>query len=267
MSKHGLMKTAQNIRTHIIRGGYAGGHAHFGGSLSSADILAVLFGKTMNISHEAPEDAERDRFILSKGHCALALYAALHEFGFISEEQMLSFNQNGGDFPSHCVMNTKYGIELSSGSLGLGLSFGIGQALALKGKSKIYVLVGNGEMNEGSFWEAAMFAGSHKLGNVCLILDDNKMQLDGHTQEIWPETNWSERLRSFGWKVEEVDGHDIDAIDSALKNMSGNAPYAVIAHTVKGHGISFMQDAPEWHHGHLSEEQYANALEELGVSV
>ena len=263
MDSNTLRLNAQNIRKNIIRAGLVGGHAHFGGSLSVAEILSVLFGRVMRIDANEPEMKPRDRFILSKGHCALGLYAALHEFGFLTEEQLMSFNQNGGDFPTHCVRNLRYGIEVSSGSLGMGLSFGIGQALALKGESNVFVLAGNGEINEGSFWEAAMFAGSHGIGNICLIVDDNRMQLDGFSEDIMPNVNWGECLSSFGWNVVENDGHDIDSLSESLSNRSISRPYALVAHTIKGKCISFMENNPDWHHNSLTEEQYQNALSEL----
>ena len=249
---------ANNIRRNIIKAGYAGKHAHFGGSLSSADILAFLFSKQMSLTPE-----QKDKFILSKGHCALALYATLREFDFITEEQLLSMNSNGGDFPSHCVLNPQFGIDLSSGSLGLGLSFGIGKALALHDKGDVYVLLGNGEINEGSFWEAAMFAGCKGPNNLYMIVDDNDMQLDGFSSNVMPVSNWAERLQVFGWQTIEIDGHDFSSLQSVFAMKNADKPLAVVAHTVKGKGISFMENSPKWHHNHLTQEQYDAALLEL----
>lgn len=249
---------ARHIRRNIIKAGYAGKHAHFGGSLSCADILAFLYARQMRLSAEG-----RDKFLLSKGHCALALYATLCEAGFITEEQLLSMNSNGGDFPSHCVWNPKFGIELSSGSLGLGLSFGIGKALALQDRTKVYVLAGNGELNEGSVWEAAMFAGCRTLNNLCLIVDDNKMQNDGASENILPVSDWAERLRAFGWHTAEADGHDFASLEAAFAAEPVGRPLAIIAHTVKGKGVSFMENAAEWHHHGLTQEEYETALAEL----
>lgn len=256
---------AKNIRRNILDAGLACGvrGGHFGGSLSMADIMAVLFGKIMHYDVKNSADKERDRFILSKGHCAQALYATLYEFGFITHEQLLSFNANGGDFPSHCVRKTEYGIELSSGSLGLGLSFAVGQALGLDGKSNIYVMVGNGEINEGAFWEAAMFAGHKKVASICVIIDDNQMQLDGFSKDVMPVFDWGEKLKSFGWQTIDIDGHNFDEIENALKIKRNGKPLAIIAHTVKGKGVSFMEKNPEWHHNKLSQEQYDVACAEL----
>lgn len=260
-----LRNRAKNIRKNILDAGFACGvkGGHFGGSLSIADIMAVLYGKVMHYDINNPSDENRDRFILSKGHCAQALYATLCEFGFITREQLLSFNANGGDFPSHCVKKPKFGIELSSGSLGLGLSFVIGQALGLGNKINFFVMVGNGEMNEGSFWEAAMFAGHKKISSVCAIIDDNQMQLDGFSKNIMPVSDWGEKLKAFGWTVVEIDGHDLNAIETAFKTERNGKPLAIVAHTIKGKGVSFMEGNPEWHHNKLDEEQYVTACEEL----
>lgn len=264
-----LRNRAKNIRKNILDAGFACGvkGGHFGGSLSIADIMAVLYGKIMRYDINNPSDENRDRFILSKGHCAQALYATLCEFGFITREQLLSFNANGGDFPSHCVRKPALGIELSSGSLGLGLSFAIGQALGSNGKIDLYVMVGNGEMNEGSFWEAAMFAGHKKISSVCAIIDDNQMQLDGHSGDIMPVSDWGNKLKAFGWTVAEIDGHDLDAIENAFKTERNGKPLAIVAHTVKGKGVSFMEGNPEWHHNKLTDEQYVLACEELEKSA
>lgn len=253
---------ALNIRKNIIKSGFLGKQAHFGGSLSIADILAVVFEKYLTASNT---DNKNNKFILSKGHCALALYATLYEYGFISKEQLESFNSDGGEFPSHSVKNEKYGIEVSSGSLGLGLSFGLGKCLALSEKSTVYVLVGNGEANEGSFWESVMFAGSKKIKNICLIIDDNQMQLDGKSDDILPFNHLEQKLIAFGFNVVSCDGHDLDSLANAFTSQTG--PYAVVCHTVKGKGVSFMENNPSWHHNSLTQEQYEQAMTELGASL
>lgn len=257
-----LFRRARNIRRNILEAGHKAGSMHFGGSLSMVDIMAYLYGEEMRFDAKNPEWAERDRFILSKGHCGLALYGTLCEFGFLTHEQLMSVDDNGGDFPSHAVRNVKYGIEVTSGSLGLGTSFAIGQALSLE--SKVFVLVGNGEINEGSFWEAAMFAGAKKVENLCVTVDDNQMQLDGASENVMPISNWGERLAAFGWTVAEADGHDFDSLRRAYKTARNGKPLAVIAHTVKGKGVSFMENVAEWHHNKMSEEQFALALAENG---
>lgn len=262
-----LLKHAQNIRRNILEAGHKAGAMHFGGSLSMVDVMAFLYGEVMKYDVHNPEWNGRDRFMLSKGHCGLALYGTLCEYGFITRDQLMSIDDNGGDFPSHAVRNPKYGIEVSSGSLGLGTSFAIGQALALKSESRvpqIFVLVGNGEINEGSFWEAAMFAGAKNVENLCVTVDDNQMQLDGLSSGVLPVSNWGERLAAFGWTVAEANGHDFDSLRAAYSLQRNGKPLAVIAHTTKGKGVSFMENRPEWHHNKMTEDQYAQALSEIG---
>lgn len=259
-----LEEHARNIRLNILDAGYKAGAMHFGGSLSVADILSYLYGEKMRYDAANPTWEGRDRFILSKGHCGLALYAALCEFGFMTHDQLMSVDDNGGLFPSHCVQNLRHGIELSSGSLGLGLSFGIGLALALKDGQGVFVVAGNGEANEGSFWEAAMFAGHKKVPNLHLVIDDNKMQLDGKSSSVMPVANWAEKLRAFGWTAVEADGHDFASLRAAFGTPHADGPFAVVAHTTKGKGVPFMENAPEWHHGKMTEEQYKAALAEIG---
>ncbi len=259
-----LQERAKNIRKNILQAGNQSSSAHFGGALSCVDILTYLYGKKMSYDVQLPGKPDRDRFILSKGHCALALYAALCEFGFISEEELMSFNKNDGDFPSHCVKNIKKGVELSSGSLGMGLSFGIGQAIALqeKGlKNKIYVLVGNGEANEGSVWESLMFAGHKGIDNICFIIDANRLQNDGDSLAVMPVFNWVEKLTAFGCEAIEIDGHDFDEMEKAFNTEHKDKPLAIVAHTIKGKGVSFMENAGDWHHSGMTQEQYEAAID------
>ncbi len=263
-----LLKHAQNIRKKIIETPNTRLSAHFGGSLSCADILTVLFGAVMNADPTKTSFPDRDRFILSKGHCALGLYAALNEFGFISDDELKSFNTDGGDFPTHCVRNPSKGIEISSGSLGLGLSVATGIALALKERSSpatVYVLAGNGEADEGSLWEAAMFSGANKLNNICLVIDDNGMQNDGSSEHVLNVKNWKERLDAFGWLAIETNGHNLSNLESAFKTPHPDAPLAIVAKTVKGKGVSFMENVGSWHHNKLTEEQFKQAALELGL--
>ena len=255
-----LKNNAKKIRKAIIEAGYQSHSAHYGGSLSCADMMAYIFSIMKNIDQH-----NRDRFILSKGHCALALYGTLYVYGYITKEELHSFNSNNSPFPSHCIKNIEKGIELSSGSLGMGLSYAIGQAIALKKKSldnKIFVLVGNGEANEGSFWEAVMFAGAKKVNNLILILDNNKMQLDGNSTDIMPITKWKEKFDAFEWNSIEIDGNDMSQIDKAFKQ-NLNYPLVIIANTIKGKGISFMENDPKWHHNSMTEEEYNQATLEL----
>ncbi len=257
-----LSLRAKNIRKNIIEAGFRSKSAHYGGSLSCVELLTYVFSVLKKENNE-----KRDRFILSKGHCALALYGALAEFNYLSKEELLTFNANGGDFPSHCVKNLDKNIELSSGSLGMGLGYAIGQAIALKNKginNKIYVLSGNGETNEGSFWESVMFIGAKKLDNIVLILDNNKMQLDGFSKDILNLQNWKDKFVSFGFETIEINGHNFDEIIKAFSTKT-DKPLVIIADTVKGKGISFMENKPKWHHSSITEEEYNQALKELEV--
>lgn len=258
-----LEEHARNIRRNILEAGHKAGMIHYGGALSMADLLAYLYGEGMRHDPARPEWEGRDRFILSKGHCGVALYAALCEFGYLTREELMSLDDNGGDFPSHCVRNVTHGIELSSGSLGIGLSFAIGQALALP-EVRVYALVGNGEMNEGAFWEAAMFAGHKGVSNLCVVVDDNRMQLDGVSAAVMPVDDWASKLAAFHWTVAEADGHDFGAIRAAFGTERSGWPLAVVAHTLKGKGVSFMENDPEWHHARMTDGQFQTAMAETG---
>jgi len=265
-----LREFAAKIRKCIIETVYNSKRsAHIGGAMSMADILAVLYGSVMRYSPGEPEDDSRDRFILSKGHCCAGLYAALNILGVISDEELrANYQTDGGFLPAHTVKNPGKGIECTSGSLGMGLSFGIGKALAAKlddKKYRIFVIAGDGECNEGEIWEAAAAAKQYKLDNLILIIDRNKFQLDGATVEIM-DINLVGALKGFGWNVSEIDGHDIETLVAALTeatNSRGDIPYAIVANTVKGKGVSFMENNNAWHHAHISQEQYSAAMEEL----
>lgn len=257
-----LKKHAKNIRKSIVNVGFNSPTTHFGGALSCIDILAYIYSNFIQ-----KNNTKKNRFILSKGHCAIALYATLYEFGFISKEDLLSFNSNGGEFPSHCVKKTEKGIELSSGSLGMGLSFAIGQAIALKRKNinnKIFVLTGNGEANEGEFWEAVMFAGHKNIDNLILILDNNNLQNDGRSKDVLDITKWKEKFEAFNWNTVEIDGNNMEEIVNAFEN-NKKYPLVIISNTIKGKGISFMENVPKWHHNSLTEEEYNQAMKELEV--
>lgn len=261
--KH-IEAAARNMRRNMLEMTlHAGANgAHIGGALSSADIMAVLYCSILDRAGKG------DHFVLSKGHCALVQYAALCETGVISKEELLSFEDNGGMFPAHPVMNDEIGIELSSGSLGLGLGFGIGLALADKKKrtlAKTFVLLGNGECNEGSVWEAVMQAPKLKLDNLIAIVDNNHLQLDGEAEKIVPQAHIADSFRSFGWEVSEINGHDIEAVYSTLSNVQANGkPKMIVANTIKGKGVSFMENQVKYHHAGLTQEQYNQAMEELG---
>lgn len=258
-----IEEAARNMRRNMLEMTLHAGPngAHIGGSLSSADIVAALYCGILD------REGRGDHFVLSKGHCAMVQYAALCEIGAISKEELMTFEDNGGMFPAHQVMNDAIGIELSSGSLGLGLGFGIGLALADKKKgtkARTFVLLGNGECNEGSVWEAVMQAPKLKLDNLTAIVDNNHLQLDGGPEQIVPQANIAESFRSFGWEAVEINGHDIGAIYEALSERKEDGrPRMVVADTVKGKGVSFMENQVKYHHAGLTQAQYEQAVEEL----
>lgn len=245
----------------------SGSSAHIGGSLSMVEILSVLYGYVMRVDNQNPTLATRDRFILSKGHGALALYAVLIELGFIEESVASTYMKNESELIAHPIKNLQLGIESSNGSLGQGLSYAAGLALSAKLKKedhKVYVLLGDGECNEGSIWEAAAFASHVSLDNLIAIVDFNGFQNDGKTDSIISNTFFSDKWRSFGWHVIEVDGHDINFLISAISNKSNHSmPHVFIAKTIKGKGISFMESNNTWHHNRLTESTYLDALREL----
>jgi len=265
-----LVEHARQIRRKIIETTNTRADGHFGGSLSIVEILTLLYSEYADRSKIQSQDPDRDRVILSKGHCALGMYAALNEFGFITDEELASFHVDGSGFQTHAVKNVAKGIEISSGSLGLGFAMSGGIALALKERAssaKVYVLAGNGEANEGVFWEAVMFIGANKLENMTLVLDDNGMQNDGSSSDVLDIHDWGAKLAAFGWEVAEADGHDFDSLRRALSTMHDGRPLAVVMHTTKGKGIPFMENKAEWHHGKLAEDQLVEARKVLSGGV
>ena len=248
-----------------------GTSAHLGGGLSCIDILAVLYGEVMNISVEK-NFAKQDKFIMSKGHGVLGLYTALAEFEIFPRELLNTFQQNGSDLIAHPVMNEDLKIESSSGSLGQGISMAVGLALSAKKKNygyKTYVLCGNGECNEGSVWEATMFAVQFALDNLTIIVDNNHMQSDGVSDEIINASDkYAAMFSSVGCDTYEVDGHDIARLIEVLKKGARNSvPKVIIAHTVKGKGVDFMEHNNYWHHNRLTEKQYHEAVRQLGADI
>ena len=266
---------AEKMRISTIETGYGAGKkgAHFGGALSCIEILACLYGGIMDIDARQPDREPRDIFLLSKGHAAVSFYAALAHAGYFPLEDLQSFEGNGSELPGHPVRNEARGIEISSGSLGMGIGIGLGMALGYRRKGydkHIFVLLGDGECDEGSVWEGAMAAASFKLDSLVLIVDKNGIQCDGATCDIMDLVDVGAKFAAFGFDVREVDGHDVEALCSAfseLMALKNGKPKAVIADTVKGKGISFMENKPEWHHGALSEAQYKEAMVELGQEV
>ncbi|MFH1424862.1 MAG: transketolase [archaeon] len=263
-----LNETAKTIRKHIIEMTGAAGCGHPGGSLSATDILTALYFSKMNIDPKNPKNPDRDRFILSKGHAAPGLYATLAERGFFPISDLKTLRKLGSHLQGHPVLGSTPGVEASTGSLGQGLGVGNGMALAAKldkANWRIYVLLGDGECQEGSVWEAAMAAAHYKLDNVTAILDYNGLQIDGCTKDVMDLGQISEKWTAFGWNVIEVDGHNIEellkALDEAEKTKG--KPTILIAKTVKGKGVSFMENNPKWHGVTPNEEEVKKALEEL----
>ncbi len=242
-----------------------GQRTHLGGSLSMAELLTVLYMAVMDHDPSDPLWPDRDRFILSKGHCVLAFYAVLAECGYISGQLLDTFQRDGTALGAHPTMAPELGIESSNGSLGqgIGMAVGLAKAAKLKGqKHDVYVLIGNGECNEGAVWEAAMLAAQWKLDNLTAIIDDNDMQSDGSSAQI-VHMDLKKIWESFGWEVREIDGHDVMAALEAYTAPRIDRPRVIIGRTVKGHGISFMENNGEWHHNRLTDKLYEQACQEL----
>ena len=263
-----LKNYAKNLRRTILNTAFKAGSksAHIGGALSSADIVSVLFGKVMNFNKDNIHDQKRDRFILSKGHACLAYYAGLFEKGLISQEEVNTFEEDGSNLLGHPVMNKKIGIEFSTGSLGMGLSIGIGLALASQKKKldfKTYVLLGDGECNEGSIWEAAMCAPNLKVENLVVIIDKNKFQQTGTNSEIMSVDPLEDKWKAFGWHVSSVDGNDTETLSNYFDKINYKKPNLLVPNTTKGKGFKFSENNNAWHHGVLSKKIYDEALNEL----
>lgn len=266
-----LSKLAQRLRKEIIEISYSTGKkgVHIGPALSTADILAVLYGGVMNYRVDEPTWEERDRFVLSKGHAYAALYSILSLSGYCSHDYLVEnfMNEHGGRFPVHPVKDLEMGVECSSGSLGMGMSFAVGKAMAAKRKSEkhhVYVLCGDGECNEGSIWEAVFAAAQYKLDNLTLFIDHNGYQQDGHTADMM-NVPFAAMFTAARWNVKVVDGHDIESLYSNLSSETydNGKPTVYVCNTVKGKGVSFMEGDNAWHHASMSEEQYNQAINEL----
>lgn len=254
-----------NLKKSIIHMTHYSYSSHVGSCLSIADILYVLYFKVLNVDPADPHKTDRDRFILSKGHGSAALYATLAEKGFFPKKQLDRFYIDNGILPGHLDRDAVPGIEVSAGSLGHGLSIGVGFAVANQRSNnpgRTVVLLGDGECNEGSVWEAVMLASTLRLDNLTAIVDYNKLQSFGRTNEVINQENMAERWRAFGWDVREVDGHDHDALHAVFTSPQ-NGPKVVIAHTIKGKGVSFMEDRLEWHYKSPNDEQCTQAIREL----
>ncbi len=257
------------IKKNILEMAFSAGasSSHFGGALSITDIVSILFSYRMKIKKEDPNWEDRDRFILSKGHACLAYYAALCEIGHIPKSELKTFEKDESNLLGHPVLNKRLGIDFSNGSLGMGLSIGIGISISLKKKKKsndVFVILGDGECNEGSVWEAAMAAPNFNLDNLYAIIDKNNFQQTGSNKEIMNTADLKEKWQSFGWDVKELDGHNIEELYEYFKEKNQvKKPKAVIANTIKGKGFSFSENNNDWHHAVLSKSIYEKALKEL----
>lgn len=266
-----LKATASRVRMNALRAIYAAGSGHPGGSFSVADILVALYFDEMNIDPKNPKLEGRDKLILSKGHAVPALYATLGERGYFDVEEMMSLRQVGSIFQGHPNMNKCPGIEMSTGSLGQGFSAAVGMAIANKldkADGYVYAVTGDGELQEGIIWEAALSAAQHKLDNFIAVVDWNGLQIDGNVDDVKRVNPIDEKFASFGFNVIMADGHDFEslltAFDEAKANLGSGKPSVVIAKTHKGHGVSFMEDAAGWHGKAPNAEQFEQAMKELG---
>lgn len=263
-----LKNTAKRVRRNIIEEIYSGQSGHPGGALSCADILTVLYFNQMNIDPLKEKDLNRDRFVLSKGHASAALYATLAEKGFFPKEELKNFRRLGSILQGHPDVKHVPGVDMSSGSLGQGLSIANGMAIASKLDSRgyrVYCLLGDGELQEGQIWEAAMTSSHYKLDNLCVIVDNNGLQIDGEVSNVMNVQPIKEKFESFGFATFEVDGNDIDELITVFqkaKTIKGK-PTAIVAKTIKGKGVSFMENQVGWHGKAPNEEQYVQAINEI----
>lgn len=268
MNKLELQKKAVEVRKGIVTGVYNAKSGHPGGSLSAADLFTYLYFEEMNVDPKNPEDENRDRFVLSKGHTAPGYYAALALKGFFPIEDLKTLRHVGSYLQGHPDKKHTPGVDMSSGSLGQGLSVAVGMALAAKMQGKdyrTYCLCGDGEIQEGQIWEAAMFAGHRNLDNLCVIVDNNNLQIDGTVEDVCSPYPIDEKFKAFNFHVININGNDFDEIDRAFAEAKFHKgePTAIIAHTIKGKGVSFMEDKAGWHGKAPNEEEYKIAMEEL----
>lgn len=263
---------AYKARKHAITGIYNASSGHPGGSLSIADILSVLYFEEMNIDPKNPKMPDRDRFVLSKGHCAPVLYGILAERGFFPTEHCATLRKADSNLQGHPDMKGVPGVDMSTGSLGQGISAANGMALSAKLDKKnfrVYTILGDGEIEEGQVWEAAMFAAHYKLDNLTAFLDLNGLQIDGKTEDVMNSSPADEKFRAFNWHVITIDAHNYDQIRSALKEAKEvkGKPTIIIAKSVKGKGVSFMENQAGWHGSAPNKEQYEKAMEELDLHI
>lgn len=263
-----LQRLAAHVRADIVRMSHRAGSAHLASSLSCADLLVAAYA-IMRIDPNRPGDPDRDRFILSKGHAVAALYAVLAHRGFFPVAELADYNKDGGHLPEQPSPGCAPGVEWATGSLGHGLNVGVGMALAAKIQRRTYrtfVVVSDGECNEGSTWEAAMFAPTHQLNHLTVLIDYNKWQATGRSEEILALKPLKEKWAAFGWDAWEVDGHDLTTLTRELSIVHPEKPRALIAHTIKGKGVSFMQDDNNWHYRSPTADEVRLAEQELGIA-
>jgi len=268
--KQFLSQKANEIRKSVLTEVYSASSGHPGGSLSISDIMAYLFFEKMNVNADNPNDPDRDRFVLSKGHTAPALYAVLAEKGFFPKEDLKTFRKSDSYLQGHPDMKGVPGVDMTTGSLGLGVSAACGMAKSAKifnKDYKVYAALGDGELGEGQVWEAAMFAGHYKLDNLCLFIDWNGLQIDGFITEVMDSTPIDKKYEAFGFNVININGHDFDEIDNAVRQfeegIGKGKPTAIICRTTKGKGVSFMENNVAWHGVAPNKEQYEQAMAEL----
>ena len=266
--KKTLMVNACKVRIGIIESTHAAKAGHPGGSLSSAELFTYLYFKELNVDPKDPKKGDRDRFVLSKGHCAPGLYAALALRGFFPWEDLKTLRHIGSYLQGHPDMKSIPGVDMSTGSLGQGISAACGMALAAKLRNdpcRVYALLGDGEIQEGQVWEAMMFAAHYKLDDLCAVIDNNGLQIDGPVDQVMSPYPILDKLRAFGWEAVEIDGHDFDALEGAFgqaRTVKGR-PFAIVMRTTKGKGVSFMEDQAGWHGKAPNDEQAETALREL----
>ena len=267
-----LQIQACKVRMGILLGTYCAKCGHPGGSLSAADMLTYLYFREMNVDPANPKDPNRDRFVLSKGHTAPALYAALANRGFFPVEDLATLRKDGSYLQGHPNMDSVPGVDMSTGPLGQGVSCACGMALGLKYQgipARVYAVLGDGEIEEGQVWEACMFAAHYKLDNLVIIVDNNGLQIDGWIQDVMNPYPIADKLAAFGLAVQEIDGHDFDQIEAALDKARATKgkPSAIVMQTVKGKGVSYMEDEADWHGKAPNEAEYRQGMEELEAEL
>ncbi|MBS6831495.1 MAG: transketolase [Clostridiales bacterium] len=263
---------AANVRKMALEAVYSAGAGHPGGSLSAVDILTYLYMEEMNVNPDEPKAADRDRFVLSKGHCSPALYGVLAERGFIPKEDIKTFRHADSYLQGHPDMKGVPGVDMSTGSLGQGISVACGMAKAAKlnGKDyRVYTMLGDGECEEGQVWEAAMFAAHYKLNNLIAFLDFNGLQIDGDITKVMNPTPFDKKFEAFGWNVIRINAHDFNLIEAAVKEAKSveDKPTLILADSIKGKGVSFMENKAEWHGAAPNKEQYEQAISELDAYI